>query len=358
VYCDFLSVPYDETIANSYTDALCRELELKKGLSSGLKAVFIGGGTPSVLPEKYIARIFSCIRANYTLAPDTEITVEANPGTLTQSGVAALPSMPVNRLSLGIQSFHDRELKSLGRIHTAQEAIHSAKMVCASGIKNLSIDLIYGIPGQAIDSWRHSLATAVSLGPKHISAYELTPEKGTALQQMLDTNALTLPSEDNVLEMQDLAVTYLAASGYEHYEISSYALPGYRCIHNLNYWGRGEYIGTGAGAHSFMKGVRSENTRDIREYITRLGKHEIPEAGATEILSEDALKEFIFLGLRKMEGIRLSSAYELGLNIPKAATELIQEGFAQISDSHFRFSAKGLLISNTLIAKLLQNLGL
>jgi len=173
-------------------------------------------------------------------------------------------------VSLGIQSFQDRELKTLGRIHTADEAISSAEMLRSAGIENFSFDLIYGIPGQGIETWNNSLSRAVSLNPKHISAYELTPEKGTVLNTLLESGILNLPGEDPVLDMYDLGIDYLESAGFGHYEISNYALPGFHCIHNLNYWNRGEYLAAGAGAHSFIRGFRAMNTADINEYVENL----------------------------------------------------------------------------------------
>lgn len=358
VYCDFLSIPYDESVAEQYTRALCRELELKRDLAGTLKTVFFGGGTPTTLSENCFHDIFERIRKNFTIDPSAEITVEANPGTLTERKVTSLVGQGVNRLSLGVQSFQNEELKTLGRIHDADEAIRSAEMICAAGIENFSLDLIYGIPGQNMQTWQHTLQQAVALSPKHISAYELTPEPGTQLKRSLDAGELTMPGEELILGMADLAIDHLAASGYEQYEISNYARPGYRCGHNMNYWGRGDYLAAGAGAHGFIRGFRTSNTRDIRDYIGKLQLNIIPEVGKTEISCEDALKEFIFLGLRKTEGIRLSDAADLELRLPEAGTAMIRDGFAEVTETHFRLTGKGRYIANTLIVQLLENLDL
>ncbi len=358
VYCDFLSIPYDESLARSYTYALCRELQMKKGLSDRLKAVFVGGGTPSVLTDVCLEELFTCIARNYSLADAVEITVEANPGTLTDMKVKSLKSQGVNRLSLGIQSFDNNELRTLGRIHDAAEAIRAAEIVRSSGIENISLDLMYGIPGQSLSTWKQSLDQAVLLLPQHISAYELTPEKKTPLKRYLETGQLTMPAEELIIEMSDLAIDLLASSGYEQYEISNYSLPGYRCRHNMNYWDRGDYLAVGAGAHSFIRGFRSRNTSGIAEYIERLSADGDPEIEKTEICCDDALKEFIFLGLRKTEGLRLSEAQELGLDLPEAGNELIQHGLVALSAGNFRLTRKGRHIANSAIVQLLQNLGL
>lgn len=358
LYCDFLSIPYDESLAQQYASALCRELELKKDLAGPLKAVFFGGGTPTILSENRFGEIFDRIRRNFTLTPSAEITVEANPGTLTESKVASLISLGVNRLSLGVQSFRDEELKTLGRIHDADEAIRSAEMIRAAGIGNFSLDLIYGIPGQSMQTWKDTLQQAVTLCPKHISAYELTPEKKTGLNKSLKSGALVMPDEELILEMADLAIDLLSVSGYEQYEISNYAQQGYHCIHNVNYWDRGEYLAAGAGAHGFLRGFRTRNTSSINEYLERLSHNADPEVEKTEISCEDALKEFIFLGLRKTEGLRLRDAEELGLAIEKASEELAAEGYVEIRDDHVRLTRKGLPVANMVIVKLFERLGL
>ncbi len=358
MYCDFLSIPFDESLAQQYARALCKELELKKDLAGTLKTVFFGGGTPTILSENCFGEIFDQIRRNFTLTPSAEITVEANPGTLTESKITSLVDRGVNRLSIGVQSFQDRELKTLGRIHGADEAARSAEMIRAAGIENFSLDLMYGVPGQSMQTWKDTLQQAMTLFPKHISAYELTPEKETGLHKSLKAGALVMPDEELILDMADLTIDHLAASGFEQYEISNYARPGYRCVHNLNYWDRGDYLAAGAGAHGFIKGCRSSNTRDIRDYIEKLRLNIIPEVEMTELSCEDALKEFIFLGLRKTEGIRLSDAAERGLKLPEAGAAMIKDGFAELTEKQFRLTRKGLSISNAVTVRILENLGL
>jgi len=358
IYCDFLSVPHDETLASSYVAALCRELEMKRHLARALKTVFIGGGTPTTLPEACLEQIFSCIRQHYDLRPDVEISIEANPGTVTREKASMLLSQGVNRISLGVQSFNDHELKTLGRIHSAQEAVSSAAALLSAGLENLSLDLMYGIPGQSMESWRRSLRAVIGLAPKHISAYELTPEKGTRLKESLDSGDLSLPDEQSVLAMSSLAVDALAKAGFQHYEISNYALPGYQCVHNMNYWNRGEYLAAGAGAHSFLKGCRSTNTGSIHEYIRLLGNNVIPEAESALLTGEEERREFIMLGLRKTEGLLLKDASDLKLDIATAASELIESGFLEITGSFLRLTRKGLPVTNAVIIRLLGNLGL
>lgn len=352
-YCDFYSVRYDESLACAYSKAVCKELRLKRELSGILKTIYFGGGTPSLLPDECFSRIFSCLRDSYSIADDAEITIEANPGTLNQAKTDHLLSLGVNRISLGVQSFDDNELSFLGRIHTADDALSSLEQIRKSGLSNYSIDLMYGIEGQSMDSWRNTIAVATACKPKHISTYELTPESGTPIFKRVSK-----PEEGIILDMYDYAIDGLAPHGYEHYEISNFAEAGYRCAHNLNYWNRGGYVGAGAGAHSFMNGMRSYTIPNIDRYLRRLDCGLLPEAESTQISGEEGLKEFLLLGLRKTEGIKITDAHALGLDLLHAGRVMIEEGYLEIRNNFLRCTRKGIVISNALIVKLFQYLGL
>ena len=364
IYCDFFSVPYDESTAYAYACALCKELFLKKHLVGKLKSVYIGGGTPSLLPGECFRQIFSCLKDNYELSPGTEVTVEANPGTLSESKIYLLLCLGVNRLSIGVQSFNNEELKVLGRIHTSEEALRSIELIGRAGLRNFSIDLIYGIPAQSFNSWRDSLSKAAECSPAHISTYELTPEKGTVLFDLINNpplhpvSNLKMPPEDSILDMYNYTIDSMANNGYEHYEISNFAKLGFQCIHNLNYWNKGEYIGAGAGAHSFINGLRSRNVEDIHTYINQLSRGVIPEEDKIYLTLQDSLREWIFLGLRKTQGISIKHAQNEGLDILLACREMIDSGHIEVRDDVFRLTRKGVVISNTIIAKLFQNLDL
>jgi len=352
-YCDFFSVPYDASSAHAYTDALCKELYLKSKSAHRLKTVYIGGGTPSLLPDKCFSQIFSSLGDNFQISHDAEISVEANPGTLNQSKVNLLLSLGVNRMSLGVQSFNDDELNVLGRIHTADDALRSLGLIKNSGLQNYSLDLIYGIPGQSMDSWRESISKAVDCSPMHISTYELTLEKGTPLY-----NVMKMPEEDLVLAMYTYTIDYLASHSYKHYEISNFALHGFQCFHNLNYWDRGGYIGAGAGAHSFVNGIRSHNVKDIHDYIERLNNGLIPETELLKISPAEALKEFLFLGLRKTNGISICKTKIFGVDIISACKEMLEAGYFEVKDDSLRLTRKGIVLSNAVIVRLFGNLGL
>ena len=358
IYCDFFSVPYDESLARTYINALCKELYLKKDFVDKLKTVYIGGGTPSLLPDECFVELFECLNDNFNLCSDAEITVEANPGTINESGINTLLSLGVNRLSIGIQSFNDDELTILGRIHTSEDAIRSIEIIRKKGLRNFSIDLMYGIPGQTTNSWHSSISKAVELSPAHISAYELTPEGKTPLCELIESNKIRMPDEEMILEMYNHTIDYLSSFGYEHYEISNFALSGFRCIHNLNYWDRGEYVGAGAGAHSFSNETRLRNTEHLQTYIENLNCGIIPQIEETTVMRQEAHKEFLFLGMRKTEGISIAKSEEFGLNIFGASRELIDEGYLEVEKGYLKLTRRGIMISNTVIVRLFEILGL
>jgi oxygen-independent coproporphyrinogen-3 oxidase len=412
LYCDFLSVPYDEPFVKRYIDALCKELKLKNHLTKTLHTIYIGGGTPSLLPEECFQQLFACLKDNYRLSSSIEITVEVNPGTINESKINTMLSLGVNRISIGIQSFNDRELQTLGRIHDSVDAVKSIELIKKAGIINYSIDLIYGIPGQTMDSWKESLSKAVAFSPAHISAYELTLEENTPLYKMIKSgnppsplpspargegyifssplrggdegegevygfindriskypplakegkggfpDKLKMPDEDIILDMYNYAINYLASFGHEHYEISNFAVSGYQCMHNLNYWDRGEYIGAGAGAHSFIGNLRSENTGDVHHYTEDLREGKIPEANSIQLIPNESLKELIFLGLRKREGIDISKLKVSQSGLLHKCKELFEEGYMDIKEGHLRLTRKGISISNIIIVKLFESLG-
>lgn len=358
IYCDFTSFPFNEQTAKAYTDALCRELILRRGHAGELKTVYIGGGTPSLMPGEFFNHLFSCLRDNFRFSLHPEITVEANPGTLGDMKLELLLLRGVNRISFGIQSFQDGELLTLGRIHTSFEAVAAVEIAKKIGFENISVDLMYGIPGQTIYTWRETLKKVTQLGPSHISAYELTPEKGTPLFVMLEEKRIELPDEERVLEMYDYAIDFLASNGYEQYEISNFATPGYRCLHNINYWDRGEYIAAGAGAHSFVEGVRRKNTCNIQSYIEQLKEGRLHEEESAEIPAAEEMRERIFLGLRKTDGIALAGLEKMGINVIEAATGLIEEGYLTTTGENLRLTRKGMVLSNSVIVTLFEKLGL
>ena len=354
IYCDFYSVADSKLIIGPYVTALCKELEMRKEYIAELRGIYIGGGTPSILKGKDIATIMDKIRSTCHISAEAEITSEANPGTLTESGIKGLLNAGINRISIGVQSLSDKELSLLGRMHNATEAIAAFTTARTGGFRNVSLDLIYGIPGQDLITWKKTLKKVVSLHPEHISTYELTPEKNTVLYEQLEEGRLHLPDEDEVAQMYYAAIDMLTDAGYEHYEISNFALPGLQCRHNLNYWDRGEYLGIGAGAHSFLDGRRISNVCDVRKYIhdVELGALTIEEE--TLITGIEEIEETLFLGLRKTDGfdIKLIPA-NIAEHLKVALDDLSHQGLLDLSGGHIKLTRKGLIICNAVIVRLM-----
>lgn len=354
-YCDFTSIKHDESVSSRYVDALRNELRLRA--SGKLRTLYVGGGTPTVLSAKAISRLFASVYEFTTLEDGAEVTCEANPGTLTEEKAEALADCGVTRLSLGVQSFDDGLLKFLGRTHNADEARHALSLAGQMPV-DVSLDLIYGVPGQSIDTWRDTLDEAISFNPAHVSAYELTPEDGTPLMESLKAKEIAMPHDEEVLEMFHAGRELLAKNGFEHYEISNHAREGKRSRHNVNYWQRGEYLGVGVSAHSFVGEERTANNKFVFEYLNLLGEGILPIDETTELTPEDAKREYVFLGLRLLEGLSLSEARErFGLELEKPASKLIEDGMMELEDGRLRLSGRGLEIANTTVSNLLEALG-
>lgn len=358
LYCNFVSVPYNQGLAEKYINSLCRELNLRRDSAGSLKSVYIGGGTPSLLPADALEQLFGCLCDNFAVLPGAEITIEANPGTMDEKKIELLISLGVNRISVGIQSLHDDELRRLGRTHNSAEAVRAVQLLKAAGLKNYSVDLMYGIPGQTMTNWKETLAGITELEPHHISAYELTPEKNTPLYRLISSGDILVPDEDLVIDMYNHAIDFLAANGYGHYEISNFAFAGFRSAHNLNYWNRGEYIGAGAAAHSFIAGLRSSNPEDIGEYREFTERGIMCSFKTVRPGNEEAAREFIFLGLRKMDGIRTADAEKFGLNLYGAWRTLVEDGYLETDGDCIRLTRKGLPVSNSIFLKMYEELGL
>lgn len=357
IYCDFFSVPYDGAPARNYITSVARELTLRKEAAGEIRTVYIGGGTPTTLPVGELTGLLQKIRDSFTIAGGAEITVEANPGTLDKEKADALTHAGVNRFSIGVQSFDNNELTLLGRMHSVEDAREAFALVRDAGIRNVSLDLIYGIPGQTMDGWSRTITMALELSPDHISAYELTPEKGTPLSAAILKGELEKPPEEVIVDMYYHAIDRLSESGYRHYEISNFAKPGFECRHNLVYWNRGRYIGIGAGAHSFIGNRRIRNVHDIGRYAEALQKGQLPAEESVELSGEEAMRESVFLGLRKTEGVNISELRKaFAIDVVRAAAELRAQGLLEVGADHLRLTKKGIVVSNAVIAELFQRL--
>ncbi len=354
IYCDFYSVPDSVPLIEAYVEALCKEIDMRGNQINVLEAIYIGGGTPSLLKEKDIAKIMGKLKGEWRLSSKVEITSEVNPGTLSDKGIKAMLDSGINRISIGVQSLDDKALRLLGRMHDAADAIRALRDAQRGGFRNISVDLIYGIPGQDNKSWKTTLDEIARLRPEHVSTYELTPEKDTLLHEQLEKDNLCLPDENTVAEMYYSAIDTLEACGYGHYEISNFALPGYECRNNLNYWDRGEYIGIGAGAHSFRNGMRFANVGDVESYMNAINEDRLPVTEEMVLTPQDTVKETLFLGLRKKEGIELSEMpAETVEKMKETLGNLVLQDLIEPSDNRIKLTRKGLLLCNEVIVRLM-----
>lgn len=298
-YCDFLSAPGSEEAKASYTEALLREIEAVKTEKREVSSIFVGGGTPSALSPSLMGDIFEKIHKSFSVAPDAEITIEANPGTLSKEKLFLYRNVGINRLSLGLQSPEAAELKSLGRIHTYEEFLESFSLAREAGFQNINVDLMCALPDQTYEGWIRNLRTVAALHPEHISAYSLIIEEGTPFAK----RKLNLPDEDTEYRMYEDTAGILAEYGYEQYEISNYAKKALACQHNVGYWTRKEYLGLGLGAASLWGNQRFSNTSDFSAYLKESGSPEKIRENRETLSLEDEMSEFMFLGLRMTEGV-------------------------------------------------------
>lgn len=354
LYCDFVSASCSDELHKRYFDALKKEISLYRGAK--INTVFIGGGTPSSVDEKYILHLLEAVYKNFSVSRDAEITIEANPGTLNEKKLSAYKAAGINRISIGAQSMQDRELKALGRIHLSHHIIKAAQLIKSAGLYNFNIDLMLAIPHQNMKSLSDTLSKAVSLSPAHISAYSLIIEEKTPFYDMAKDGTLDMPDEDTERDMYDYAVDFLERNGYKQYEISNFAKSGFECRHNLKYWHCMPYIGIGCAVHSYDGKTRYANTSDISEYINLINEG-LPCVKVKEVLSEnDKISEYIIMALRLREGIIFEDFYKkFGFSFEKKYDKLIKKyvsmGFFDLSDRSIRFTQKGISISNSILSE-------
>ena len=363
LYCDFNSRAGSEIPQAAYTDALIREMELRRDtLPDGAFAstLYLGGGTPSLLEPALVERIINAASRLFSLEPAAEITIEANPGTVNREKLADYRSAGVNRLSLGIQSFSEEMLARLGRLHTVHEGLSSFAAARTAGFANIGIDLIHSLPGQTLEMWRAELDCAVALRPEHISAYGLTIEAGTPFHDMERSGKLALPEEETAAEMFENTSDLLIEAGFEHYEISNFSLPGFRSRHNQVYWQRGDYLGFGAGAHSFLSfprfGSRWKNPDTPESYMQSITHGFAPLEEFSILTEHEAMSETLFLGLRMMEGVdgngfRLEFGRLLEEAYPDELRTLLKEGLLAWQKGHLRLTCRGLILANQVVIR-------
>ena len=356
-YCDFYSLAHSEEKMDAYMAALLRHLEEVAPRAAGMQVdtVYFGGGTPSYLGAARLCRILQTVLRRYDVARDAEITLEANPDSAGDwKELRKLRRAGFNRLSLGVQSTDDALLRRIGRVHTYEQVQQAVMAARKAKFTNLSLDLIYGLPGQTMEDWQRTLADAVALGPEHLSCYGLKLEEGTPLWQQRQT--LTLPDDDAQADMYLYTVAALGEMGYEQYEISNFAKPGKASRHNLKYWNMEEYAGFGPGAHSDFGGVRYGYVRDIDSYIA--GKLVLSESENDSTLARDY--EYVMLSLRTAAGIdrqTFEKRYRQRFQPMEALFEQYEKaGLALPTGGGWRLTPKGFLVSNSIIAALQEAL--
>ena len=360
-YCDFCSfTEYDSCIVDSYVDALTKEIRGYKRDGISVDTIFIGGGTPSILSIENFEKIIKEIKTTFNTSQISEFTVEMNPRSVDEKKLRALYSLGVNRLSIGLQSVHENELKILGRNQSYEDFIAVYNSARAVGFTNISVDVMYGIPSQTMDSLSKTLDRVLALSPEHISLYSLIIEEGTPIYE--NRQSLSIPDDDTVGNMYDLVNMTLMDAGYIHYEISNYSRVGLESRHNMKYWMLDDYIGVGISAHSFNNGARYFNPGDRCDIDSLKGYINDPGQRMTEgvLGSDDLLIEYIMLSLRTNRGIILSEFHkrfnkEFTDGREGEIAELLRGGLAVLDKDRFYLSERGMLVSNSIICELLKN---
>jgi oxygen-independent coproporphyrinogen-3 oxidase len=375
VYCDFNTYVDLDDLQARYVAALTREIQLvgagaqQAARPAPAKTIFFGGGTPTALPPEALVGLVQACHAAFALAPDAEVTVEANPGTVTLDYLRTLRAEGINRLSFGVQSFHDDELRFLGRLHDAATARTAVALARQAGFDNLSLDLIFGLPGQSLARWQATLEATLALAPEHLSLYSLIVEPGTPLHQWVRRGQVQTPDEDLAAEMYEHSIARLAQAGYAHYEVSNWArtLPALASHHNLIYWRNQSYFGLGAGAHSYAAGRRYANLKRPERYIQAVEQYQpaadgipAPAVDPTTIEirdQQDAIEEQMMLGLRLVqEGIELATfqarfGQPLQAIYPEPLARLQKQGLLTLTPDRLTLTPRGLMLANQVVSQ-------
>ena len=349
IYCGFYSTTRLE-LRQRYVDALCREMETRGGCRAD--TVYLGGGTPSQLTPDQLRQLFLYINKVYDVSADAEITLECNPDDVTPAFAELLSELPVNRVSMGAQTFSDERLRFLRRRHSAVQVPRAVELLRSAGIRNISVDLMYGFPGQTMEEWRADIRNVLELNAEHLSAYSLMYEENTPLYQLLQTGKIHETDEELSREMYYTLIDQLAAAGYEHYEISNFARPGFRSRHNSSYWHDVPYVGLGAAAHSYDGGKRQWNTDDIEAYLEGI-EAGTPQTESEEIDEQTRYNERMMLGLRTCEGVdlRLLSEEQRRYCL-QSARKYLEQGLLEQQGQQLRLTRKGLFVSDMVMSDL------
>ena len=357
-YCGFYSTTGLD-LRQRYVDAVCRELSIR---GTEVCTIYLGGGTPSQLTIQQLRQIFEALYIYNKVEKDTEVTIEVNPDDITEEYAKALTTLPVNRISMGIQTFDDQRLRFLRRRHTSDQAVNAVKTLRHAGFQNISIDLMYGFPDETLEEWMSNLSQAIALNVEHISTYCLMIEEDTPLYQQFQQGHIVEPDEELERQMYEVLIDQLQTAGYEHYEISNFARTGYRSRHNSSYWTGIPYIGIGAAAHSYDLKSRSWNVADIHQYIEGMERGE--RIYEEEVLDDDTrYNDTITVALRTKEGINLSQlTKEYHDYLIKNARRYIDDGLLELKDvgdsssqtPHLRLTRRGLFVSDMVMSDLMM----
>lgn len=365
-YCDFLSGPADDNTIACYVEKLIDEIGAQGDCNlynkTTVSSVFFGGGTPTILNGRQMQRIMKAIKLHFRVAEDAEISVEANPGTVNREKLAAYKKAGVNRISFGLQSAKNEELKLLGRIHTFEDFLESFWLARECGFENINVDLISAIPGQSLESWEESLRQVLKLNPEHLSAYSLIIEEGTPFATLYGEGTEEeekLPTEEEERRMYWRTKELLEEAGYYRYEISNYAKPGKECRHNLGYWERKNYLGMGLGSSSLFDNVRWKNIEDLEMYLENSGEPEMIQKDREILSVTEQMEEFVFLGLRKTRGICMREFEEtFGKSLEECYGENVarmqREKLVIMEDGFLRLTEKGIDVSNYVFGEILR----
>lgn len=359
-YCDFISYCDKNDLVEKYIEALKQEIKnnIEDVSKYEISTIYIGGGTPSYIESKYIGEILETIKQKYSISKNAEITIEVNPGTATKEKLKNYVEAGINRVSLGLQSCNNNLLKMIGRIHTYEEFLNTYKLAREVGFKNINVDLMIGLPNQTLDDVKKSLEEIIKLKPEHISVYSLIVEEGTPIEKKIEKGELKLPDEE--LERKEYweVKSTLESSGYKHYEISNFAKEGYESKHNVNCWEQKEYLGFGVAAHSYINRTRYSNTENIEKYINQEVRSEKCKVGSEGLYTvhevqneEDQKKEYMLLGLRKIDGVKISSfKNKFGCNpimeFKNELNKLVQEKLIEIDLDQIKLTPKGIDLAN------------
>ena len=364
LYCDFLSFSAEDDLHKAYVDKLIEEIRVQAKNYSDyqISSIFIGGGTPSVIKAVYISNIMSAIYEAFIVESLAEVSIECNPGTVDIDKLLVYKQSGINRISVGLQSSVDKELQHLGRVHTYADFLYSYEKIRESGYKNVNIDLMSALPWQTLDSWKSTLKKVVMLKPEHISAYSLIIEEGTEFSKIYGSpeGRKFLPTEEVEREMYHSTIDILKNYGYERYEISNYAKPGYESKHNIGYWTGEEYLGFGIGASSYVYGRRFHVEKDIKKYLDINMKKDIMPLyqNIHELSTKEKMEEFMFLGLRLTKGVLVTDFYDrFGMELIDVFEKPIQKnisfGLLKYENLYLRLTDKGLDLSNRVMGDFL-----